>query len=72
MKDEAPTIFRRRRIGFVFQSYNLVPVLNVYENIVAPILVILPLFLLIGLLVPLAAYKMAVKRSVVERLQEAE
>ena len=31
------TIFRRRKIGFVFQSYNLVPVLNVYENIVLPI-----------------------------------
>ena len=35
--DEAPTIFRRRKIGFVFQSYNLVPVLSVYENIVLPI-----------------------------------
>ena len=34
LKDEALTIFRRRKIGFVFQSYNLVPVLNVYENIV--------------------------------------
>ena len=37
LKDEELTIFRRRRIGFVFQSYNLVPVLNVYENIVLPI-----------------------------------
>ena len=36
-KDEALTIFRRRNIGFVFQSYNLVPVLNVQENIVLPI-----------------------------------
>lgn len=36
LKDEALTIFRRRRIGFVFQAYNLVPVLNVYENIVLP------------------------------------
>ena len=36
-KDEALTIFRRRKIGFVFQSYNLVPVLNVPENIVLPI-----------------------------------
>ena len=35
--DEELTIFRRRKIGFVFQSYNLVPVLNVYENIVLPI-----------------------------------
>ena len=35
--DEALTIFRRRKIGFVFQSYNLVPVLSVYENIVLPI-----------------------------------
>ena len=35
--DDALTIFRRRKIGFVFQSYNLVPVLNVYENIVLPI-----------------------------------
>lgn len=37
MKDDELTIFRRRKIGFVFQSYNLVPVLNVYENIVLPI-----------------------------------
>ncbi len=37
LKDDALTIFRRRKIGFVFQSYNLVPVLNVYENIVLPI-----------------------------------
>ena len=36
LKEEALTIFRRRKIGFVFQSYNLVPVLNVYENIVLP------------------------------------
>ena len=37
LKEEALTIFRRRKIGFVFQSYNLVPVLNVYENIVLPL-----------------------------------
>ena len=37
MKDEELTIFRRRQIGFVFQNYNLVPMLNVYENIVLPI-----------------------------------
>ena len=38
MRDvKALTIFRRRKIGFVFQSYNLIPVLNVYENIVLPI-----------------------------------
>ena len=37
LKDDSLTIFRRRKIGFVFQSYNLVPVLNVYENIVLPI-----------------------------------
>lgn len=37
MKDEERTIFRRRNIGFVFQNYNLLPVLNVYENIVYPI-----------------------------------
>ena len=37
LRDEALTIFRRRRIGFVFQSYNLVPMLSVYENIVLPI-----------------------------------
>ena len=37
LKDEALTIFRRRKIGFVFQSYNLVPVLSVWENIVLPI-----------------------------------
>ena len=36
LKEEALTIFRRRKIGFVFQSYNLVPVLNVYENIILP------------------------------------
>ena len=36
LKDEALTIFRRRRVGFVFQSYNLVPMLSVYENIVLP------------------------------------
>ena len=35
--DDELTIFRRRKIGFVFQSYNLVPVLNVYENIVLPV-----------------------------------
>ena len=37
LKEEALTIFRRRKIGFVFQAYNLVPTLNVYENIVLPI-----------------------------------
>ena len=37
LKDEELTIFRRRKIGFVFQSYNLVPMLNVYENIVLPV-----------------------------------
>lgn len=37
LKDDALTIFRRRKIGFIFQSYNLVPVLNVYENISLPI-----------------------------------
>lgn len=37
MSDEELTIFRRRQIGFVFQNYNLVPILNVYENIVLPI-----------------------------------
>ena len=37
MKDEELTIFRRRQIGFVFQNYNLVPMLNIYENIVLPI-----------------------------------
>ena len=36
LKDEELTIFRRRKIGFVFQSYNLVPVLSVWENIVLP------------------------------------
>ena len=37
LKDEELTIFRRRKIGFVFQNYNLVPILNVFENIVRPI-----------------------------------
>ena len=35
--DEQLTIFRRRNIGFIFQNYNLVPILNVYENIVLPV-----------------------------------
>ncbi|MDF2658097.1 MAG: transporter ATP-binding protein [Paenibacillus sp.] len=37
MNDDELTVFRRRRIGFIFQQYNLVPILNVYENIVLPI-----------------------------------
>lgn len=37
MNDDELTIFRRRNIGFIFQNYNLVPILNVYENIVLPI-----------------------------------
>ncbi|WP_297281944.1 ABC transporter ATP-binding protein [uncultured Anaerococcus sp.] len=37
LKDEELTIFRRKNIGFIFQNYNLVPVLNVYENIVLPV-----------------------------------
>lgn len=37
MNDDQLTIFRRRNIGFVFQNYNLVPILNVYENIVLPV-----------------------------------
>lgn len=37
MNDEQLTIFRRRNIGFAFQNYNLVPILNVYENIVLPV-----------------------------------
>ena len=37
LSEERLTIFRRRKIGFVFQSYNLVPVLNLYENIVLPL-----------------------------------
>ena len=37
MNNDELTIFRRRNIGFVFQSYNLVPILNVYENIILPI-----------------------------------
>lgn len=37
LKKDALCIFRRRKIGFVFQSYNLVPVLNVYENVVLPV-----------------------------------
>lgn len=37
LDDEQLTIFRRRKIGFIFQSFNLVPVLNVYENIVLPV-----------------------------------
>ena len=37
INDEELTTFRRRDIGFVFQNYNLVPILNVYENIVLPV-----------------------------------
>ena len=37
LKDEELIVFRRRKIGFIFQNYNLVPVLNVYENIVLPV-----------------------------------
>ncbi len=37
MNDDELTVFRRRKVGFVFQNYNLVPILNVYENIVFPI-----------------------------------
>lgn len=37
LNDEQLTIFRRRKIGFIFQNYNLVPILNVYENIVLPV-----------------------------------
>lgn len=37
MNEEQLTIFRRRNIGFIFQNYNLVPILNVYENIVLPV-----------------------------------
>lgn len=37
LKEDALCIFRRRKIGFIFQSYNLVPVLNIYENIVLPV-----------------------------------
>lgn len=37
LRDEDLTVFRRQRIGFIFQNYNLIPILNVYENIVMPI-----------------------------------
>ena len=37
LKDEQLTVFRRRKIGFIFQNYTLVPVLNVFENIVLPV-----------------------------------
>ena len=37
LKDEQLTVFRRRKIGFIFQNYNLVPVLNISENIVLPV-----------------------------------
>ncbi len=37
MNDEQKTVFRRRHIGFIFQNYNLVPILNVYENITLPV-----------------------------------
>lgn len=37
MEEEERTIFRRRNIGFVFQQYNLIPVINIYENLVLPL-----------------------------------
>lgn len=37
LNDEQLTIFRRRHVGFIFQNYNLIPILNVYENIVFPV-----------------------------------
>ncbi len=37
LNDEQKTVFRRRNIGFIFQNYNLVPILNVYENITLPV-----------------------------------
>ncbi len=37
LKEDELTVFRRRKIGFIFQSYNLVPVLNIYENIILPV-----------------------------------
>lgn len=37
MREEELTIFRRRNIGFIFQNYNLIPILNVYENIILPL-----------------------------------
>lgn len=37
MKDEELTVFRRQNIGFIFQNYNLIPILNVYENIILPV-----------------------------------
>ncbi|MDO4285477.1 MAG: ABC transporter ATP-binding protein [Eubacteriales bacterium] len=37
LKDDDLTVFRRQRIGFIFQNYNLIPILNVYENIILPI-----------------------------------
>ena len=37
MEDEQLTVFRRRNVGFIFQSFNLVPILSVYENIVLPV-----------------------------------
>ena len=114
LKDEALTIFRRRKIGFVFQSYNLVPVLSVYENIVLPVEldghtlgsaaltlvlalvggplwgaalqrmfwfftyrfilwpigVALPLFAVLGVVIPLASSRAARRLSVVDRLRQ--
>ena len=72
LKDEALTIFRRRKIGFVFQSYNLVPVLNVYHYTIAPVLLMIPLFALLGSAIPAIMYRHAAEQSVVERLREAE
>lgn len=37
MSEEELTLFRRKNIGFIFQNYNLIPVLSVYENIVLPV-----------------------------------
>ena len=47
LKDEELTVFRRRKIGFIFQNYNLVPVLNVFENITQiPFFIAIPIYFL--------------------------
>lgn len=84
MKDEELTIFRRRNIGFVFQNYNLLPVLNVYENIVYPIEIdggktdtrfvigLIAAIFVICLSVPAIVHKATSDETVIERLHNFE
>lgn len=85
LKDEDLTVFRRQRIGFIFQNYNLVPVLNVYENIVMPIqldgkkpdqklplVICTPILIAFAIVIPYICFKNLEKQSIVERLRATD